>query len=79
MSYRPAVDIETISALDRKGYRHEYKRKHDEFWKSVTREDFKGIEWVVVKAPPPDMEVLRGMRPKQVEAVINRFYANHSR
>ena len=72
-------EIQALSQLDMKGYRKEYKRQHDEFMKTVTRENIDGIEDVIVKAPSLDMKALRGMNPKSVEAAIDRFYANDGR
>lgn len=72
-------EVEALPQLDMKEYRKQYKREHDEFRKTVTKENIVGIEDVIVKAPSVDMKVLRGMNPEFVKATIDRFFANDGR
>jgi hypothetical protein len=59
-------------------YRKDYRRRHDEFLKEVTKEDLKGILDVIVVPRAVDMTTITGT-DREVAAAIDRFYANDGR
>ena len=72
------MDPELPTGMTMQEYRERFQQRREEFFRTVTKENFKEITDVIMIPPSVDMKEIRGTN-QEVAAAVDRFYANDGR